>query len=343
MLIIWLVAIVLISLLVVGLICVYNYVDIRFVQPYSPCDDFTDWSTKLGTGPWITIVVSIFNKQDIINITLDSIVNCSIFEHTEVLLIDDCSTDNTLDILNKYAKQYNNMKVIRHKTNSGIFMTRKHGTEQATGKYIHYLDGDDTIDKYFYEELLMFIISQQDDYDVVCANNINRIYKNKSQVLTVLCSKQGNNNRILYKYISKHKSFIENGNLRKYCVYVWTKLYKTSFIKQVFANIPDTYINMAEDIFTNYFIISQIHSFVVYNNVHKYNYYLIYDSVSHNNTNFIKQGLNALKDVKHRLKQLGGNNSKTNKYIANVFNRGARDIVRIELYKAFTTQNSSKT
>ena len=142
---------------------------------------------------------------------------------------------------------------------------------------------------------------------------------------------------ILYKYNSS-KPFIDNGKLSKYVVYVWTKLYRTDFIKRVFANLKDDYINLAEDVFTNYYILCSLHSYIVIDNTNTYNYYLIYDSVSHNN-DFIKKGLESLRMVKNKLlsNEVNNTSKRVNKYMRNVISRGIKDCSRIEITRLFNS------
>ena len=337
-----LLTLIVVSVVIIWLISYKRYREVDRHHKYIPLTDYTPLKRFYGNTPLLSVIVSIYNKQDIMKTTIDSIINSSIFNYIEVILVDDCSKDNSLSIANEYANKYVNIKVISHATNQSIFMTRKHGVKQASGQYVHFMDGDDTVDKYFYEELLRFILSIGCKYDIICANNINRVYKNKQQHMYTLCNKSTssslrsggkvNNKYILYEYNNGKNPFINNGKLSKYVVYIWTKLYRTDFIKRVFANIKDTYINLAEDVFTNYYITRSLHSYIVINNVNKYNYYLVYDSVSHND-DFIKKGLESLKDVKNKLGNT--NNKQVNKYLYNVICRGIKDCSRIEITRLF--------
>ena len=354
-----LLTLIVVSIVIIWLISYKCYHEVNRHHKYIPLTDYTPLKRFYGNTPWLSVVVSIYNKQDIMKATIDSIINSSIFDYIEVILVDDCSKDNSLKIANEYANKYANVKVIKHATNQSIFMTRKHGVKQASDQYVHFMDGDDTVDKHFYEELLRFMASVGRKYDIICANNINRVYKHKQQHMYTLCSKstretkdsKPNDKYILYEYNNGKNPFIDNGKLSKYVVYMWTKLYRTDFIKQVFANIKDTYINLAEDVFTNYYITRSLHSYIVINNVNKYNYYLVYDSVSHQCSegigcckyDFIKKGLESLKDVKNKL---GNTNNKEslalqsggkqiNRYLYNVVCRGIKDCSRIEITRLF--------
>ncbi|MFD5767937.1 glycosyltransferase family 2 protein [Streptomyces sp. NPDC127049] len=61
----------------------------------------------------------------------------------EFLLIDDCSTDETPDVLDRWQDRIPNARVIRHETNLGVAQARNTGIDAATGDYLTFLDGDD--------------------------------------------------------------------------------------------------------------------------------------------------------------------------------------------------------
>ena len=93
----------------------------------------------------VTMIVPIYNMENFLADCLDSLVNQTIDpEEMEILLIDDGSPDNSIDIMREYASKYPNMKILR-KENEGLSRTRNYGIARAKGKYIMYIDADDTI------------------------------------------------------------------------------------------------------------------------------------------------------------------------------------------------------
>ena len=65
------------------------------------------------------------------------------FKNFEVIFIDDCSKDKTLEILQKYQESNSNFKIIRTPINSGPGFARNIGLRNALGKYVCFLDSDD--------------------------------------------------------------------------------------------------------------------------------------------------------------------------------------------------------
>lgn len=93
----------------------------------------------------ISIIIPVFNVEDYIKEALESIISQTIgFEHLEVIMINDGSTDSSGIIMDKYASKYKNFIAIHLPDNSGFAgKPRNVGIEKATGEYIMFLDPDD--------------------------------------------------------------------------------------------------------------------------------------------------------------------------------------------------------
>ncbi len=83
-----------------------------------------------------------FNSEAFISETINSVINQT-YKNWELLLIDDCSTDNTIDIVEQIIAKHPNIKLIKNETNSGAAISRNKGIEASQGNYIAFLDGDD--------------------------------------------------------------------------------------------------------------------------------------------------------------------------------------------------------
>lgn len=101
--------------------------------------------------PKVSVIIPIYNVEDYIEECLDSVVNQTL-EDIEIICINDGSTDNTLDILERYANNDNRIKLISQ-SNSGLSASRNVGLDHATGEYICFLDSDDYFELEALEEL----------------------------------------------------------------------------------------------------------------------------------------------------------------------------------------------
>jgi len=113
----------------------------------------------------ISIIVPIYNTGLFLAECIASILHQT-YKDFELLLIDDGSTDNSLDICKQFALRDSRVKVYQ-KSNSGVSSTRNYGINIASGEYISFCDSDDIIDELLYETLYKIMIEKQ--VDRVCA------------------------------------------------------------------------------------------------------------------------------------------------------------------------------
>jgi glycosyltransferase involved in cell wall biosynthesis len=91
----------------------------------------------------ISVIVPVYNVENYIERCLDSIFNQSFSGTFEVIAVDDCSTDNSLQILKNYQKKEKRLIVIKHEFNKKLSIARFTGMNFSKGRYILNLDSDD--------------------------------------------------------------------------------------------------------------------------------------------------------------------------------------------------------
>lgn len=172
--------------------------------------------------PKVSVIIPVYNTEEYLEKCLYSIVNQTLNE-IEIICVDDGSTDNSLQILKKYAENDNRIKVITQE-NSGAAVARNNGIDNAKGEYLYFIDSDDYVDLSFLEKMYNqsidtdsdICLCQRTDYDMFR----NRYTSVETAVITkFLPSKIFNVNDISDKIFQ----FCE--------ISVFTKLYKTEFIK----------------------------------------------------------------------------------------------------------------
>lgn len=94
----------------------------------------------------ISVIIPVYGTEKYIARCLDSVLTQS-FKDFEIIVVNDCTKDKSMDIVGKYAQLHNNIKVVEHSTNQGLMVARKSGYKIASGKYIVFLDSDDTLPK----------------------------------------------------------------------------------------------------------------------------------------------------------------------------------------------------
>ena len=108
----------------------------------------------------LSIVVNMYNTAAYMPKCLDSLLSQDIpMSEYEIILVDDCSPDNSLAMANEYAAQYPNIRVCTHEKNKGLAAARNTGIDAAKGEYLCFVDPDDYIEK----NSLAALLKQMDD------------------------------------------------------------------------------------------------------------------------------------------------------------------------------------
>ena len=91
----------------------------------------------------ISIIIPVYNASAFISNTIDNLLAQEV--EKELLLVNDGSTDNSLNILNDYAQKYSCIKVL-NQTNQGVSSARNHAIEVAQGEFLIFVDSDDLLE-----------------------------------------------------------------------------------------------------------------------------------------------------------------------------------------------------
>lgn len=120
--------------------------------------------------PKVSFVVAIYNVREYIEDCVRSLYGQTL-EDIEIVLVDDCSPDDSLDIALKVLEEYphrkGQVKVVRHEQNQGLGIGRQNGARAATGDYVSFIDGDDWVDVRMGELLYANAVSEKSDI-VLC-------------------------------------------------------------------------------------------------------------------------------------------------------------------------------
>ena len=129
----------------------------------------------------VSIIVPIYNTEKYLEKCLESLVNQTL-KDIEIVLVNDGSTDNSENIINKYLKEYKNKIIYIKKENGGQGESRNLALTKVSGEYVTFVDSDDYIDKTMLEKLYNKAISEKADI-VACTSHIELI--NNNEILVV--------------------------------------------------------------------------------------------------------------------------------------------------------------
>lgn len=112
------------------------------------------------SSPLVSVVVPLYNCEEFIAETLESILSQTLFDW-EAILVDDCSTDGTVVVAQSYVDRDKRFRLLRQSENCGAAMARNKGLSETRGRFIAYLDSDD----YWLPEKLKRQVSYMSEHD----------------------------------------------------------------------------------------------------------------------------------------------------------------------------------
>lgn len=149
----------------------------------------------------ISIIIPIYNADNYLKNTFNCLSSQTVFDSLEIILVNDGSTDKSLEICEKYANENSNVVLISQK-NMGVSSARNTGIRYATSEYVTFLDADDTIENDLYEKELELINCQKADiivFDFKKRFTNSKLVKYRSKIFKVQLVEQ---NAIMKKFFS---------------------------------------------------------------------------------------------------------------------------------------------
>lgn len=117
-------------------------------------------------NPKVAIIVPVYNVEHYLYKTLETCTNQT-YHDIEVIVVDDCSTDSSIRIIENFAFQDSRIKFYKQYENKGTLQARVLGIELATAEFALFLDGDDYLDLNAVEELVNFVSMQVNCPDII--------------------------------------------------------------------------------------------------------------------------------------------------------------------------------
>lgn len=170
-----------------------------------------------------SIIVPVYNVEKEIRKCLDSIKNQT-YGDFEVLCVDDCGKDSSMDIVREYTQKDNRFKILTHEHNRGVSAARNTGLDNASGKYTMFVDSDDWLETNALEII-------KDNFD-----------KSKSEVIVFNiynCYPDGKKEINDTTNFKKTQALLTENNLNTFIGVVWNRAYKTSLINDNHIRFPE--------------------------------------------------------------------------------------------------------
>jgi len=171
------------------------------------------------TLPLVSIIVPVYNSEKTLVRCINSILKQQ-YKNTEIILVNDGSTDNSLSICQEYAKMDSRIVVI-DKPNTGVSDTRNTGISHASGKYLQFVDSDDWISENATKVLVDKI--NETNCDMVIAGFYRVINGRKSEKSNISTNKVMDKKEFISHMMEAPANF--------YYGVMWNKLYRADIIR----------------------------------------------------------------------------------------------------------------
>lgn len=185
----------------------------------------------------ISIIVPVYNTSDYLEVCLKSI-SAQTYKDIEIIVVDDGSTDNSLEVCNEWANKDSRIKVI-HQENGGSSVARNRGIEEAAGEYLMFVDSDDFVSHDYVKKL----------YEELVKNGTDISFCNYRYV-NVEGEETDNNNYTVYERNDVFDGtdtlrLFENRAYKTFFDVMWNKIYKSELFEGV--RFPEG-VSVVEDI-----------------------------------------------------------------------------------------------
>lgn len=208
--------------------------------------DYFVKNVDIDFKPIVSIIVPVYNVAPYLKRAINSL-RMQTLRHIEIICVDDCSTDNSLEILEEFAKIDDRIKVVKHEKNLGVSSARNSGLEIAKSDYFMFLDPDDYAEPTFCEKMIKAI--EGGDYDMAVCNV-------KIEVAPDMPNDRGYKNERFYASDDT--------------VWCWNKIFKRKLIMTNYITFPDGLLG-EDAYFTNcYKLVSNKNYFLIPEKLYTY-------------------------------------------------------------------------
>lgn len=239
----------------------------------------------------ISIIVPIYGVEKYLNNCVQSLLKQS-YKNIEIILVDDGSKDNCPEICDYFGRNYKQVVVI-HKENGGLSSARNVGLDSANGKYIVFVDSDDTVELDYVKDLYNCMKRYNCE---LAACGRNYVFENGKTI-----------NKVKNQFSKKfdfYSAMIEMNKFDLFDMSAWGKIYNKDF----FDDIRFPVGKLSEDFFIMYRLIEKANE-IAYTSKPLYNYLQRKCSISRNkkiNHDFIEAAKEQMEYIENKYEYLKG-------------------------------------
>ncbi len=206
----------------------------------------------MDNKPFFSIVMPIYGVEPYLRQAIDSVLRQT-FQDFEIILVNDCSPDNSAEICREYSDRYENIRTVNHAKNSGVSAARNTGFAEVQGRYVWFMDPDDYVDSTLLQQVYDSL--QKNKAQVVVFGGIEEYYDHKQELVksVPICPPEA-----FCQTANEVHNYILDLEMNTLYGYPWNKVYSAEHIRsQQLKYVP---IVLIEDIKFNVEFFDNINS-----------------------------------------------------------------------------------
>lgn len=229
--------------------------------------------------PVLSIIIPVYNVEKYLKQCIESVLNQAL-ESIEVICVDDCSPDNSSEVIKEYAAKDNRVKYIKHTENKFQGGARNTGIQAANGKYVTFVDSDDYL------------------LDMVCYKNAVSDLEKYNADISIFSFAEDYGNRKINHHLSKSVKGLcrlNSSNFTKVLCVPWNKIFKLEDIKKHNITFPEK-LKFEDEAFW-YKYVAAVEPKAYVENKYYYAYRIRDGSTMNNRDKYIYNYLDILLDI----------------------------------------------
>jgi len=239
-----------------------NYINKIIDTPFS-FENLKNFSIQ--KNPKISIIVPFYNSEEYLKTLIKNIHN-QIFEDIEIIFIDDCSIDNSSELIEKIQEKDHRIILLKNRKNRGPFYSRNKGAIFSRGEYIQFVDADDFLIGNILEKT--YKIAQNKKVDIVQYSVLRGSRYSPTYI------KEKTHEDIIYQPELSDQMYYGEGHLKQANLYIYNKLIKKNIFYQALISMGNDILKenlyMQEDTMTLFCLLRVANSLLIIDDIGYY-------------------------------------------------------------------------
>lgn len=210
--------------------------------------------------PFFSVVMPMYGVEKYIEDAVNSILSQT-FDDFEIILVDDASPDRCGEIAEELVCKHGSIRVIHHEKNMGLSMARNSGLSAATGRYIFFMDPDDTVENTLFEQIKNSL--DRNPAEVVVFGMVEEYLNAEGELKKSVPVSYGKELFFSQEDLQKLRQEVISLEKKTFYGYAWNKVYSLDYLRKIDAEFE--VVTLIEDIMFNISVFNDLKTLNILN------------------------------------------------------------------------------